>query len=105
MLSKFFNYTGLQLHWVNARRLDAVRLHKQKAPEVEVRVATLADCLIAAQDPDLQMHEDFVRWAFSSGHICHLAWIDGVPIACAWRATTRAPHVDGWWIEVPAGWS
>lgn len=70
---------------------------------IVLRRAGLAEALALCADPAFDLTEEKVREAFGRGDECIVAFERGRAVAYCWVAFSALPHLDGVWVDFPAG--
>ncbi len=89
---------------VESVRSDTRKLEPDYVPldehtgDFEFRALTLQELLIAAQNPELGLSPEFVRFAFSRGDICTGCLHENALVAYSWKTLSRAPIARRLWI-------
>ena len=89
-------------------RIYAVRSHvlgRSPAPpelpaHLRVGIVDSATLLRAAEDPELGLSHDFVKFALARGDVAFGAMHGDRLVAYTWRTFTEAPHEHGLWVRV-----
>ena len=97
------DFLGLSVFRVNTRPLGTQ--HDSTAPAlpgITIREVNADELLEAARDPALDLEPLFVREALARGDLAWGAFEHGKLVCYTWRAFSKAPFTDGFWVRVPA---
>lgn len=100
VMSRLGRHTGLRIYRVNVRPLVRRAPEPTLPGDISLRVVKPEELLTAADDPELDIHPDFVRDALARGDMAFGAFEGDRLVGYTWRTFTCAPHVDGLWVRV-----
>jgi hypothetical protein len=100
VMSVLHRYTGLHLYRINVRPLVRRPTEPSLPGGITLRVVQPEELLKATDDPELDMHPDFVRSALARGDMAFGAFEGDRLVGYTWRTFTAAPYFDGLWARV-----
>jgi hypothetical protein len=100
MLSRLERLFRFSVYCVNVRTL---KQRSDAAPSASIRYRKLsaAELLAATENIDLELEPEFIREATARGDLAWGAFEQDKLVGYTWRASSRAPFVDGLWVRVP----
>jgi len=99
-VSMLRRYAGLHIYRINVRPLVRQSPDPYLPSGVTVRIASPEELFEATDDPELDLHADFVRRALDRGDMAFGAFAGDRLIGYTWRTFTAAPDRDGLWARV-----
>jgi hypothetical protein len=99
-VSMLRRYVGLHIYRINVRPLARQSPEPYLPSGITVRIVSPEELFKAADDPELDLHLDFVRGALDRGDMAFGAFAGDHLVGYTWRTFTAAPDRDGLWARV-----
>ena len=100
VMSGLRRYAGICICRVGVRPLSGHAPRPDLPSGIHLRIVQPNELLNAADDPELDLHPEFVRAALARGDMAFGAFERDCLVGYSWRTFTAAPHFEGLWARV-----
>lgn len=93
-------YLGIHVYVVRCHKFPDSPTYPDGNPELEFRLIEPDELLELSNDPELDMHPDFVVAAIARGDLAYGAFDGTKLVSYMWRSIDYAPDADNVWVRI-----